>query len=184
MNKQYPRLKRTVVFVGMMGSGKTTIAQSIAELFDIPFIDTDTDIENSEGKSINDIFASNGEAYFRKLETKTIRNSLQKGIKSISIGGGAYLLEANRQIIEENSVSVWLQTETSAIWNRISNHTHRPLLQTENPYATLVSLVEERTPIYRLAQIHVRSEHLDSQEYCVNKTIEALLTAPRELSLF
>lgn len=184
MNKQYPRLKRSVVFVGMMGSGKTTIAQSIAELFDIPFIDTDIVIENSEESSINDIFATKGEAYFRKLETKTIRNSLQKGIKSISVGGGAYLVEANRQIIEENSVSVWLQTDTSAIWNRIRNHTHRPLLQTENPYATLVSLVEERTPIYRMAQIHVLPEHLESQEYIVNKTIEALITAPKELNLF
>ncbi len=184
MNVQQRRLRTSVVFVGMMGAGKTTVARGIAKIFNVPFADTDKEIERVEGMPVSAIFASRGEAYFRNLETDTIRNCLRDGPKSVAVGGGAYLREDNRRIIESSALTVWLRADTGTLWSRVRHKSTRPLLRTENPFATLGRLAEERNPAYSLAKIHVLSEDAALKTETVQKTVNALLSAPEELGIF
>lgn len=177
-------LKKSIVFVGMMGSGKTTVARCIAKAFNVPFVDTDREIERNAGQKIGEIFAAHGETHFRLLERKAILQSLSTVPSSIAVGGGAYLCEVNRQLIDDLAVSVWLRAETFALWNRVKRKSTRPLLQTENPRETLIRLNRERTPFYRLASIHVDSDDTVVKTVTVQKVTEALLSASKELQIF
>ena len=184
MNNQLLRVNKSIVFVGMMGCGKSTVARGIAKVFGIPFIDTDHKIELEETIKITQIFKVYGENYFRAKEEQAIRNSLAQGVCSIAVGGGAYLQPNCRKIIDSTAVSVWLDSDIKILWNRVNRKSSRPLLMTENPYETLCKLVRERTPIYRKAQIHIRSDDNAVKRDTVNNIVKALLAAPIELGLF
>lgn len=184
MNKPIHKLKRSLVFVGMMGCGKTTVARGLAKRFDVPFVDTDREIERSADMKIGEIFSSQGETHFRKLERVTLRQSLLLAPSSIAVGGGAYLDEENRRLIDARAISIWLKAQTVTLWHRLKGQTTRPLLQTQNPRETLTRLNDERTPVYRMARIHIDSDDTEVKSVTVQKVAHVLLSVAEELDIF
>lgn len=155
---------RSVVLLGMMGAGKTTLGRRLAKTLDLPFHDTDAEIEKAAGKSISDIFAEHGENEFRAGEERVIRRLLENGPQVLATGGGAFIRPATRTNVAEFGVSVWLDGSLEVLWERVSRRTHRPLLQQPNPKEVLRRLLEERNPIYALADIRVETREAPHEE--------------------
>ncbi len=139
----------------MMGSGKTTVGRVLARMLEVPFVDSDEEIEAASTFKIAELFERFGEVYFREKETQVLLRLLKSGPLVLSTGGGAYMNHVNRVNIGSHGVAVWLRAEPNLLWARVKGRTHRPLLQTENPYETLRELTEMRMPIYARAPIHV-----------------------------
>jgi shikimate kinase len=168
------RLKKTVALVGMMGAGKSAVGKALAERLDVNFLDSDQEIEAASNLSIAEIFARYGEPFFRQKEAQVIERLLVGKPGILSTGGGAFLAEGNRQNMHHLGVSVWLNAEPDVLWNRVKHKSTRPLLQTENPYQTLVELFTVRTPIYALADVQVYSDGETEIPEMVDRVIEAL----------
>lgn len=147
------RLRKTVVLVGMMGSGKTAVGQALARLLGAPFLDSDAEIVQAAQLSIAEIFDRYGEPFFRRKETQVITRLLDGGPCVLSTGGGAYLAETNRQVISERGVAVWLRADLPLLWARVRHKTTRPLLRTDDPHATLAELCRAREPFYAKADL-------------------------------
>lgn len=141
--------------VGMMGAGKTAVGQALARRLDVPFTDSDQEIEKAANLSINEIFARSGEVFFRAKETQVIERLLKGRCGVLSVGGGAFLSELNRGLIRRHGVSVWLRGSVDVLWPRVRRRSNRPLLKTPDPRGTLERLVAERSPVYALADIIV-----------------------------
>lgn len=174
--QQGSKLHRTVVLVGMMGAGKTAVGRTLAAQLGVPFRDSDHEIERAASMSIPEIFARDGEPFFRAREHEVISRLLHGRPCVLSTGGGAFLSEANRQVMSEKGVSVWLDADLDTLWQRVRHKATRPLLRTADPYGTLKSLHEARAPIYALADITVPSEpdiSLDSMARRVCTALEA-----------
>ena len=171
------KLHKTVVLVGMMGAGKTAVGKALAARLGAPFLDSDAEIECAANMTIAEIFARDGEAFFRDRETEVISRLLdQHGI--LSTGGGAFLSERNRQMITDRGVSVWLNAGLSVLWGRVKHKDTRPLLRTSNPYQTLKELYEVRVPMYEKADLSVTAQANYSIETTTGKVIDTLLTRP------
>lgn len=169
--------KRSVVFVGMMGSGKTAIGKLVASALDLTFFDSDHEIVEAANLDIPEIFERHGEAYFRAGEEKVIQRLLADGPAVISLGGGAFLSEATRAAISKTGISVWLTADLDLLMSRVMRRPGtRPLLQTADPRSTLSDLKDKREPIYALADLHVPSSKISK-----NNTRDAVL---RHLSKF
>jgi shikimate kinase len=150
--------RRSVVLIGMMGVGKSSIGRRLATRLAIPFIDADSEIEKAAGMSISDIFARHGEADFRGGEARVIARLLESGPQVLATGGGAFMNEATRAAIKAKGVSIWLSAEFEVLLRRISKRKNeRPMLQTDNPDETLRHLLNVREPIYALADLTVQS---------------------------
>ncbi len=149
------KLNRTVVLVGMMGSGKTAIGRAMAAVLDVPFLDSDAAIEEAAAATIAEIFARDGEAFFRKREEEVLRRLLSGPPAIVSTGGGAFLAASNREAIAKMGVAVWLDADLETLWERVRHKDTRPLLRTADPKATLTEIYEARTPIYRQAGLRV-----------------------------
>jgi len=149
--------RRSVVLVGMMGSGKSSIGRRVALRLGVPFVDADAEIEKAAGMSISDIFAIRGEAEFRAGETRVIARLLEGGPQVLATGGGAFMNPDTRAAIAAKGISIWLKAEFDVLMKRIRRRQDRPLLRTEDPAATLRKLMEERDPIYALADLTVQS---------------------------
>lgn len=171
-------LKKTVVLVGMMGSGKTAVGGALARILGVPFLDSDTEIVRAANMSIAEVFERDGEAFFRAKETQVLTRLLDTRRGILSTGGGAYLSEANRRIIAEKGVAVWLRADLQLLWNRVKHKTTRPLLRTANPYATLKALCETREPVYALADLVVDARADYSVDDMAGQVLKALLTRP------
>jgi len=171
-------LKKTVVLVGMMGSGKTAVGSALARLLDVPFLDSDAEIVAASNMSIAEIFERDGEPFFRLKETQVITRLLdtQQGI--LSTGGGAYLSEINRTVISDKGVAVWLRADLDLLWSRVRHKTTRPMLNTADPYGTLRALGETREPFYALADLVVDARADYSIEDMAEQVRAALLTRP------
>jgi shikimate kinase len=141
----------------MMGSGKSSIGRRVALRLGIPFVDADAEIEKAAGMSISDIFAIRGEAEFRTGETRVIARLLEGGPQVLATGGGAFMNPDTRAAIAAKGISIWLKAEFDVLMKRIRRRQDRPLLRTEDPAATLRKLMEERDPIYALADLTVQS---------------------------
>lgn len=141
--------------VGMMGAGKTAVGQALARRLQVPFTDSDEEIERAASLSINEIFARDGEAFFREKESQVIARLLEGRRGVLSVGGGAFLSEATRSRIRERAVSVWLRASVDVLWPRVRRKANRPLLKTADPKGTLARLVAEREPVYALADVVV-----------------------------
>jgi shikimate kinase len=165
---------RSIVLIGMMGVGKSSIGRRLGARIGIPFVDADTEIEQAAGTSIADIFARHGEAAFRSGEARVIARLLSGGPQVLATGGGAVMNEATRALIKERGVSIWLSAELDLLLRRISKRkAERPMLQTDDPAATLRELLASRQPIYAQADITVQSRDVP-HDAIVTEIIEAL----------
>src|SRR5665811_517885 len=134
---------KSVVFVGMMGSGKTAIGKIVAAALDLDFYDSDREIKKAADLDIPEIFEKYGEPYFRAGEERVIQRLLDNGPAVLSLGGGAFLSEATRNTCNENAVTVWLKADAELLLSRVMRRpTTRPLLKTENPRQTLIDMLE------------------------------------------
>ena len=167
-------MRRNIVMIGMMGAGKTAIGGELARRLHRPFVDTDAEIVRAAAMSIPEIFARDGEAFFRARESEVLGRILASGSSVISTGGGAWLRPENRQRIGESGVSVWLDCDLETLWHRVRQRPTRPLLQTADPRGTLERLLTERMPLYTLADIRVPARRGDSIEQTTNRAIEAI----------
>ena len=165
--------RRSVVLVGMMGAGKSSVGRRMALRLGIPFVDADTEIEKAAGMTISDIFAARGEAEFRAGEARVILRLLEGGPQVVATGGGAFLNPDTRAAISAKGVSVWLRAEFDVLMKRIRRRHDRPLLKTADPAATLRKLIEEREPVYALADLTVQSREV-THDKIVDEIVSAL----------
>lgn len=172
------RLAKTVALVGMMGAGKTAVGTALARLLDVPLRDSDEEIVRAAKMTIPEIFARDGEPFFRAREAEVLARLVKGPPCILSTGGGAYLAEANRRVITENGVAVWLRADLELLWQRVRHKNTRPLLRTANPRETLRELYEARSPIYALADLVVDCDARLSIEEMALRVIEALKTRP------
>jgi shikimate kinase len=149
---------RSLVFVGMMGSGKTAIGKMVASALKVPYFDSDAEIVKAANMEIPEIFEKHGEPYFRSGEERVIERLLRDGPAVISLGGGAFMSGNTRSNIAEHAISIWLKGDIELLMGRVLKRPGtRPLLQTKDPRATLAELMKKREPVYALADIHVES---------------------------
>ncbi|MCF6301941.1 MAG: shikimate kinase [Devosiaceae bacterium] len=162
-----------LVLVGMMGAGKTSVGRRLATHMGRKFLDSDLEIEAAAGMSIEDFFATHGEADFRVGETKVIQRLLGESNIVLATGGGAFINPLTRDIIKKQSVCVWIRADFDLLFARVSRKSNRPLLQTPNPKQTLKNLIDARYPIYQKADVIITSRDVP-HETVVNDIIEGL----------
>jgi shikimate kinase len=163
---------RSVVLVGMMGAGKSSIGRRLAERFGIAFADADAEIETAHRMSIPDIFATYGEAYFRAGETRVIARLLDGGPQVLATGGGAFMNADTRAAIAAKGISVWLNAEFDVLMRRIKRRANRPLLKSDDAGETLRRLIAERYPVYAEAEITIQSREVPHE-----KIVDEIVTA-------
>ena len=164
---------RSVVLVGMMGAGKTSIGRRLADQMGLPFIDADAEIEAAAGQTVPEIFATHGEAYFRDGERRVIARILDEGPRVLATGGGAYMNAETRGRIAEQAISVWLKAGLELLMSRVRKRSNRPLLRVEDPEAVMRKLIVERYPVYGQADITVESRDVP-HEVIVGEILAAL----------
>jgi shikimate kinase len=169
-------LKKTVVMVGMMGAGKTAVGRALAGLLGVPFLDSDHEIEQAANMTVPEIFARDGEPFFRARETEVINRLLRSEPAVLSTGGGAFLSPVNRDAISRHGVSVWLNADIELLWHRVRHRDTRPLLRTPDPRATLASLYKERVPEYAKADLEVPCAPPVAIEQMARRVVDALLS--------
>jgi shikimate kinase len=155
---------RSVALVGMMGSGKSSIGRRLALRLGIPFRDADAEIERAAGMSIPDIFSIRGEAEFRSGEARVILRLLENGPQVLATGGGAFMNSDTRAAIASKGISVWLNAEFDVLMRRIRRRHDRPLLKTGDPAETVRKLIQERYPIYALADLTIESRDVPHEK--------------------
>ena len=161
---------RTVVLVGLMGSGKSTIGRRLAKRLGLQFVDADEEIESAAGCSIEDIFTFHGEEAFRDGEHRVIRRLLEGPVHVLATGGGAFLDERTRTVVAEQAISVWRRADLDVLLRRVRRNDSRPLLKNGDPKEILTRLKEERDPIYALAELTV-----DSGDGAADAVVEDIL---------
>ena len=149
--------KRSIVLVGMMGAGKTSIGRRLANLLHLPFLDADAEIERAANLSISEIFQNYGEAHFREGERRVVARLLADGPVVLATGGGAFMSEETRERCRESGITIWLKAEPAVLMERVRKKGNRPLLNSPNPENVLKRLLAEREPIYGLADIVIAS---------------------------
>jgi shikimate kinase len=164
---------RSVVLVGMMGAGKSTIGRRLAARLRLPFLDADIEIEAAASMTIPEIFAAHGEPYFRDGEARVIARLLDNGPAVIATGGGAFMREETRNLIRAKAVSIWLKADADVIMKRVKRRADRPLLQTEDPAATVSRLLEAREPVYQSADLTIWSRDVP-HDRIVDECLDAL----------
>src|SRR5437764_8243831 len=166
---------RSIVLIGMMGVGKSSIGRRLGSRLGVPFVDADTEIEQAAGMSIADIFTRHGEAAFRSGEARVIARLLNSGPQVLATGGGAVMNPETRGLIQQRGVSIWLSAEFELLLRRISKRkAERPMLQTADPAATLRELLAAREPIYAQADLTVQSRDVP-HDAVVAEIIERLV---------
>lgn len=152
MSKKHPEEQENIVLIGFMGSGKTSVGLRLSYKFQKTVLDTDKLIESREGRSISEIFASDGELYFRDLETKLLKELAQRlHNRILSVGGGTPLREENRKLLKEIGTVVYLRIRPDTVYERLKGDTVRPLLQTEDPLGRITELLDRRKALYEAA---------------------------------
>ncbi|MEL6641853.1 MAG: shikimate kinase [Pseudomonadota bacterium] len=174
-------LKRAVVLVGMMGSGKTAIGKSLAVRLNVPFLDSDAAIEEAAQLSISEIFERDGEPFFRKREAEVISRLIKAQVCVLSTGGGAFMSPAVRDTIAEHGVALWLDADIDLLWERVRHKDTRPLLRTPNPRQTLADIYETRLPIYALAGLRTQVQPNKTIDETTDQVLRTLGGAPHVL---
>lgn len=164
---------RSLVLVGLMGCGKSSVGKRLAARLGLPFVDADDEIVRAAGQTINEIFAQHGEAYFRDGERKVISRLLSSGPQVLATGGGAFMNPETRAAIGKSGISIWLRAELPVLMRRVLKRDTRPLLKTGDPEAVMRSLMEARYPVYAEADLVVESREV-AHDVIVSEIIEAL----------
>ena len=165
--------RRSIVLIGLMGSGKTSTGRRLAQQLGLDFVDADAEIEAAAGMSITEIFAQHGETYFRDGERRVMARLLNEGPRVLATGGGAFMNEETRARIAASGISIWLKADLDVLWRRVRKRSHRPLLQSGDPERTLRHLLDQRYPVYARADITVISRD-GPQELAVEEAIDGL----------
>jgi len=165
---------RSVVLVGMMGAGKSSVGRKLGQRLALPFVDADTEIEAAAGMTIPEIFEIRGEADFRAGEARVIARLLEGGPQVLATGGGAFMNADTRQLIGQKGISIWLRAEFDVLMRRIRRRNDRPLMRTADPEATLRALMEQRYPVYALADLTIDSRDV-LHDVIVDELIAALM---------
>ena len=152
------RLIRNIALTGFMGVGKSSVGRALAEVLHFEFIDTDEVIESNAGKSINRIFAEDGEPTFRGLESQVVEQLKTRDKAVISTGGGLAVNPNNLASLKSHALVVCLWASPEAIWERVRHQSHRPILQTTDPPARIRELLAQREPFYKQADVLVNTE--------------------------
>ena len=155
--------KENLVFIGMMGSGKSSIGSLVAKKLNLNFIDIDKEIENEQGQSINEIFQIKGENYFRKIEEKVTIKKLKLNSTIISLGGGAFVNKKIRKEVIKNHISLWLDWNHQTLLDRIKNSKKRPLAFNKIN-DELIDLIKKRSNIYSKALYEIKCDKLSKNE--------------------
>jgi shikimate kinase len=176
---------RSIIMVGLMGCGKSAVGRRLATRLSLPFVDADEAIEEAAKKTISDIFAEDGEAFFRERERMVIARLLAQGPQVLATGGGAFVNTETRAKIKSSGISVWLKAELPVLMKRVAKRETRPLLKSGDPEATMRRLMEVRYPVYAEADVIVESRDVP-HEVIVSDVVEALrnstlMTAPRSV---
>jgi shikimate kinase len=167
-------MESTIVLVGLMGAGKSTIGRRLAKLLHVEFKDSDDEIVEAAGCSISDIFYIHGEQIFRDLEQRVLKRLLTDGVpKILATGGGAWMNEEIRALTHKHATSIWLQADIDVLLERVSLRNTRPLLAEGDKSSILQKMLEERSPIYALADFHVDSGK-GSHEEIMRAILDAL----------
>ena len=166
--------RRSVVLVGMMGAGKSSIGRRLAQRLGVVFVDADAEIEAAAGMTIAEIFATYGEPYFRSGEQRVIARLLESGPQVLATGGGAFMNAETRRAIRQKGVSVWLKAEFEVLMRRVKRRAtaDRPMLQGD-PAERIRHLMDERYPLYAEADVTVMSREV-SHEIIVNEIVAEL----------
>lgn len=169
-----PVPSRSIVLIGMMGAGKTAIGQALAARLGLPFWDSDAEIEQAANTTIADVFARNGEAFFRAREREVLIRLLGSGVSVLSTGGGAWIQPDTRAVLAQQGHVLWLDADLDLLWQRVQRKSTRPLLHTPDPYGTLAALHAERQPIYAQAPLRVRADPAFSITQMTDAALEVL----------
>jgi shikimate kinase len=164
---------RSIVLVGMMGAGKSSVGRKLAGRLALHFVDADTEIEAAAGMSIPDIFETRGEAEFRAGEARVIARLLETGPQVLATGGGAFMNADTRAAIRAKGISIWLRADFDILMKRIKRRSDRPMLKTDDPPATLRALIAQRYPVYAEADITVDSRDV-LHDVIVDEVLDAL----------
>ena len=165
--------RRSLVMVGLMGCGKSSVGKRLALKLGLPFIDADEEIEQVAQKTINEIFADHGEAFFRDREGKVIARLLASGPQVLATGGGAFINPDTRAKIKESGITIWLKAELPVLLRRVGKRDTRPLLKNGDPEAVMRALMAARYPIYAEADITIESKDVP-HDSIVAEIIETL----------
>lgn len=165
--------RRSVVFVGLMGAGKTAIGRRVAGELGIAFVDSDHEIETASRMTIPELFERYGETEFRALEQRVIARILEGGPQVLSTGGGAFMNAQTREAIAGHGVSVWLKADLDTLMERVAKKQNRPLLKTADPRATMEKLIADRYPVYAGADVTVITRD-ERKEVIADEVVEAL----------
>nr|WP_210431482.1 shikimate kinase [Iodidimonas gelatinilytica] len=179
MNLENP--DRTIVLIGLMGVGKSTIGRRLALRLGLGFVDADEEIERAAGRTVSEIFESFGEAAFRDGERKVIARLIEGPAQVIATGGGAFIDAETRRLILKRSISIWLDADIDVLVERTARRDTRPLLKSGDPRSILVRLWQERSPQYAKADLHIKSSD-GPHEQVVDQIVKALQGHIRESS--
>ena len=171
-------LNKTVVLVGMMGSGKTAVGKVLAATLDVPFVDSDHEISKAANRSISEIFERDGNDFFRLVESRVIERILGGLPCVLATGGGAFMSAKNRVLIANSGISVFLNVDLETLWERVKNKKSRPLLETTNPRETLNKIFEDRKYQYSQADLSITSNYNCSIAQTAQKLLLALSKRP------
>ncbi|CAN7284343.1 shikimate kinase [Phyllobacterium sp. LjRoot231] len=164
---------KSIVLVGLMGAGKSTVGKKLATLVELPFFDADNEIEKVSTMTIPELFEAYGEAEFRDLERRVIVRMLENGPIVLATGGGAYMNELTRRAIASEGVSLWLKAELDVLMTRVARKQNRPLLKNDNPRGVMERLMTERDPVYSLADLTVNSRE-EKKEIIAFEAMQAI----------
>lgn len=167
------KLDKTVVLVGMMGAGKTSVGRRLAAVLGVPFKDADAEIEAAAGSTISEIFARYGEATFRDGERKVLARLLTEPPHVLATGGGAFVDPETRTRVKADAISIWLKADIDLLLERIGRKDTRPLLAGPDAYATMKRLLTEREPVYSQADITIQSD-AGPHDVVVRRILDAL----------
>jgi shikimate kinase len=172
MDRYAPLRHRTITLVGLMGVGKSSVGRRLASALNLPFRDTDAEVEAAAGRSISDIFVDLGEEAFREGERRVIARLLDQPPHVLATGGGAFMNEQTRAVIKSKAVSVWLKADLDVLARRIARKDTRPLLAGKDPMIVLQAQADARYPIYSQADIAV-----ETGDAAHHVTVEQVLNA-------
>lgn len=161
---------KTIVLIGMMGSGKTTIGKLLGEKLTLRSIDIDVVIEQNEKRTVSEIFQNEGEKYFRNIERETIKKNFTNKDLIISLGGGAFEDQLTQELLLKNSTVIYLKTSPNVILERIKNNTNRPLLKNQMTVEKIQSIILQRQKNYELANITILTDNKNT-----DKIVEEIL---------